>query len=332
MDGTNNKTGWRQQHTHGLMSWVLFVFLLFICPLSQASILLLLSGENSYYRETAESLQKTTSTLGISPDNFEIVTIGEAQQANTLNKPYELIVAIGSSAARESLLQNSNTPLLNIFTPKNAFDAIELSTVHETNRKISAIYLDQPLSRLITLSCLLKPEARNFGTIFGPVSQSSQSEIEALTNENGIQLNHAFLAEDNNPVAVLKPIVSKSDLFIAIPDHAILNRAIAKWILYMGFQQKVPVIGFSKAYTNAGALASVFSSPEGIGKHAGELIFDWLENSNQAIWNPQYPRYYTLSTNPAVARSLGISLPSERELYEKFQEQELKQKAHGNDQ
>ena len=101
-----------------------------------------------------------------------------------------------------------------------------------------------------------------------------------------------------------------------------LNRAIAKWILYLSFQHKVPVIGFSKAYTNAGALASVYSSPEGVGKHAGELISSWLKRGDEGIWEPQYPRYYTLSTNPAVARSLDITLPPESELYESFDQQE----------
>ncbi len=322
MDGQNNKLGWGQQRIGGLIRYAVVLCLLFICPLSQAKILLLLSGDNSYYQETAESLQTTTSLLGMEFSSFEIATLEEAQKTNAISKPYELIVAIGTAATREALEQNKTAPLLNIFTPKNAFDAIALSAVSASDRKISAIYLDQPLSRLITLGCLLKPDADKFGTIFGPVSQGSRPEIEALTKENGIQLNSAFLTEDDNPVAILKPVVTTSDLFIAIPDHAMLNRAIAKWILYMGFQQKVPVIGFSRAYTHAGALASVFSSPEGIGKHAGELIFNWLAHSDQAIWQPQYPHYYTLSTNPAVARSLGVSLPTERELYERFQKRE----------
>lgn len=323
MDGQNNKPGCRQQRASGLIRYALIVCLLFICPLSQASILLLLSGDNSYYQETAESLQATVSSLGMASNSFEIATLEEAHKTNAIvSKPYELIVAIGTAATREAIEQNKTAPLLNIFTPKNAFDAISLSAVSASNRQISAIYLDQPLSRLITLGRTLKPDAAKFGTIFGPVSQGSQPEIEALTKKNGIQLNYAFLDEDDNPVAILKPVVTKSDLFIAIPDHAMLNRAIAKWILYMGFQQKVPVIGFSRAYTHAGALASVFSSPEGIGKHAGELIYNWLKHSDQAIWQPQYPHYFTLSTNPAVARSLGISLPTERELYERFQKQE----------
>lgn len=306
---------------HFLRSGLLLCLLL-TSSISQASVLLLLSNEVSYYQDTAKSVLETTSNLGIPDNQFDILTVKESQDKKALSSPYELIVAIGTSAASEALLHESETPLLSIFTPKDAIDSIQIPEEQKKQRQVSAIYLDQPLERLITLACFLKPEADQFGTIFGPISKHTQPEIERITKENSIQLKYDFLTKDDNPVAVLKPIVANSELFIAIPDHAILNRAIAKWILYLSFQHKIPVIGFSKAYTNAGALASVYSSPQNIGQHAGELIAAWLKDNDQTIWNTQFPRYFTLSTNPAVARSLGISLPQESDLYVKFQQKE----------
>jgi ABC-type uncharacterized transport system substrate-binding protein len=326
MDGLNNKFLGRRRLAAYWLRRGLLPCLLLICSLVQANTLLLLSSDASYYKDTAQSLQTTAAGLGVPANSFTVVTLEESRRNKSFSKTYQLIVAIGTSAAYEALQEDKSTPLLNIFTPKNAFDALDTSEERQPHHQISAIYLDQPLSRLIALGCLLKPEAKTFGTIFGPISQEVQSDIQALTHKNGILLKHSFLSPEDNPVAILKPVVSESDLFIAIPDHAILNRAIAKWILYLSFQQKVPVIGFSKAYTNAGALASVYSSPEDIGKHAGELISSWLKNGDENLWQPQYPRYYTLSTNPAVARSLGITLPSESKLYEEFQQKEkLKQ-------
>lgn len=322
MEGFINQVKKRRVYSSSLLRTLLFACALLTSAVSQAQILLLLSSDVAYYQETAENLKKASSAQGIPSSYFDTFTIQETPQTNALNRPYEFIVAIGTAATREALATKPNTPLLNIFTPKNAFEALAPAS---DNQQISAVYLDQPLARLITLSCLLKPEAKEFGTIFGPVSKNVQPEIEALVRKNNIHLNHAQLDKDNNPVAVLKPVVQQSDLFIALPDHAIFNRAIAKWILYLGFQQKVPVIGFSKAYTTAGALASVYSSPENIGTHAGELIADWLNHENPAIWQPQYPRYYTLTTNPAVARSLGILLPTESVLYQTFQAMEEKQ-------
>jgi putative ABC transport system substrate-binding protein len=327
MDGMNFKFSWKFCRKRTLLRHILFVCLSLSGISARADILLLLSSDVGYYRETAKSLTTTAIDLGLPKKQFNVVSLQQWQQWQQHQhhgddgQPYELIVAIGTAAANAALQQQSDIPLLNIFMPRNAFESLHAAE-QQTSRKVSAIYLDQPLKRLITLSCLLKPEAKNFGTIFGPISKNNQPEIERLTNENGILLSYDFLSDEDNPVATLKPIVADSELFIAIPDHAILNRAIARWILYLSFQQKIPVIGFSHAYTNAGAVASVFSSPENIGIHAAELIADWLTGGSQQIWTPQYPRYFTLSTNPAVARSLDITLPREKELYEKFREKE----------
>lgn len=326
MDSVIPQLKWIPRRKNYILRLSLLLCLLLSSSATTASTLLLLSGNAAYYQETAQSLQTNAVSLGISNDQFDVLTVEEFNRQHknqpAASKPYELIVAIGTIAATDAIEHKNKTPLLNIFIPKNAFDSIYSVGAQKSSQKISAIYLDQPSKRLITLACLLKPEIKEFGTIFGPISKSIQPEIEQLTKARGINLNYDFLSKEDNPVTALKPVVTASELFIAIPDRAILNRAIARWILHLGFQNKIPVIGFSKAYTNAGAVASVYSSPENIGKHAAELIASWLQNTNSDIWSPQYPRYYTLSTNPAVARSLGIPLPKEKALYSKFKHME----------
>lgn len=326
MDGVTPQLKWIQRRKNCILRLSFLLCLLFSCSVTTASTLLLLSGNATYYQETAQSIQTNAVNLGMPNNQFDVLTVEKFNQhyknQQSFSKPYELIVTIGTVAATDVIRHKSKTPLLNIFIPKNAFDSIYSAEAEQSSQKVSAIYLDQPSKRFITLAHLLKPEAKKFGTIFGPISKNIQPEIERLAKVRGINLNYDFLSEEDNPVAALKPVVTASELFIAIPDHAILNRAIARWILYLGFQHKIPVIGFSNAYTNAGAIASVYSSPENIGKHAAELITGWLKNNDRSIWTPQYPRYYTLSTNPAVARSLGITLPKEKELHTKFKQME----------
>ena len=326
MDSVTPQLKWIQRRKNYILRLSLLLCLLFPSSFTTASTLLLLSGNAAYYQETAQSLQTNAVNLGISNDQFDVLTVEEFNRQHknqqAASKSYELIVAIGTVAATNAIQHKGKTPLLNIFIPKNAFDSIYSVEAQLSSQKISAIYLDQPSKRLLTLACLLKPKAKEFGTIFGPISKNIQPEIEQLTTARDINLNYDFLSKEDNPVTALKPVVTASELFIAIPDRAILNRAIARWILHLGFQHKIPVIGFSNAYTNAGAIASVYSSPENIGKHAAELIASWLKNTNSDIWSPQYPRYYTLSTNPAVARSLGIPLPKEKELYTQFKHME----------
>ncbi len=304
-----------------LKSSALF-FAVLMSNVCNASVLLLLSSKAPYYRETADVLQATVASTLATPLPFERASLDSPDLKEVLAKPYELIVAIGSNATHETLARSDRTPVLSIFTPKNAFDALQPAQSSPTDRSIAVLYLDQPLNRVIELASLLRPSAKRFGTVFGPISKEWESDLKSLTTERGISLEHAYLHHDDNPVSILRPLVQNSDLFIALPDQAILNRAIAKWILHLSFQQKVPVIGFSKAYTNAGALASIYSAPTDVGKHAGEVISAWLLNKNSLDQLRQYPRYFTISTNPAVARSLGVTLPPENQLYRNIEQQE----------
>jgi ABC-type uncharacterized transport system substrate-binding protein len=313
----------RKQGIFATLSTTGLLFLsLLLCPVTQADILLLLSSDASYYLETASSLQDTVNKALPESPGFSTINLQKTKLSDHRGPSYQLIVAIGSYATREVVNWGGETPVLSIFTPKNAYESAWSAHDKATARPASAIFLDQPLSRVITLASLLKPQATRFSTIFGPASRGLEAELKTLTAARGLILKHGYLDKEDNPVSVLRPVVSGTDLFIALPDQAVLNRAIAKWILHLSFQQKVPVIGFSKAYTVAGALASIFSSPDDIGRQAGEQISQWLRNPASTLGEPQYPRYFSITTNPAIARSLGISLPADNTLYMGIQRQE----------
>lgn len=285
-------------------------------------MLLLLSSDAPYYEETAASLQASAADSSPNAPTFKTLTLQSAETDTVLTQPWQLIVTIGSKATQHVLTEPGKIPVLSIFTPKNAFDSIQVNQDTERSRPVSAIYLDQPLERVVNLATKLKPEAKQFGAVFGPISQLWENELRTLTKQKTIDLISAHLTPDDNPVAVLRPLVQDSDLFIALPDHAPLNRAIAKWILHLSFQKKVPVIGFSRAYTNAGALASIYSTPDDIGKQAGQLIVARLIDGDTSLPRAQYPRYFTISTNFSVAASLGVSLPADNELYRSLEQEE----------
>ena len=305
--------------------WLVSILLLLCALPGQAEpasrIALLLSAETSFYEAAADQLKQTLKNAN-NPPATDTLIVGNAATDRLNNNHYRLIVAVGTSAAKAAANHAHNTPVLNIFIPKSGYERIASTLPAEQRGQFSAIYLDQPLERMISLGKLLQPDARHMGTILGPVSSNHLDELIVAAEHSGLNLHAKTLTDGDNPITALKPIVTSSDFFVAIPDQAILNRSVAKWILYLSYSEKVPVIGFSQAYTNAGALASVFSSPTDIGTHAGELITRWLNDADPDIWRPQYTTYCTVSTNPAVARSLGIILPSEKKLTSLLKERE----------
>lgn len=285
---------------------------------ADTSIAVLLSGNAPYYQQASEALQSTLHQKMASPPKLDFIQLDHANPKTIDDGRYQLIVTVGTSAAKFTAERLHTTPVLATFIPQSGFEKITRHLPEKSPRPFSAVFLDQPLSRLITLGQLLRPDATNIGTVLGPISQQHLPEFKQLSKEQPFNFHHALLDDQDNPVSALKPVVAASDLFIAVPDQAVLNRSVAKWILYLSFSKKIPVIGFSKAYTDAGALASVYSSPQNVGLQTGELVSNWLIHQDPLIWQPQYPSHCTLRSNPAVARSLGIKIPSDKELAAQF--------------
>ena len=78
----------------------------------------------------------------------------------------------------------------------------------------------------------------------------------------------------------------------------------------MAYQRRLPVIGFSKAYVKAGAVAAVYTTPEQIGRQAGEEVIHWLQNGSEGFRDSQYPTDYEIAFNLPVAESLELRIPN----------------------
>ncbi len=134
----------------------------------------------------------------------------------------------------------------------------------------------------------------------------------------GLTLNMESVDTRDNAAEAIKRLLRSSDLLLALHDPVALKPVTAKWLLYMAYQRGLPVIGFSRAYLKAGAVASVFSTPEQIGRQAGERLLRWLESGGTDLGDPQYPKYYSVDFNRPVAESLEIEIPDNGEVVQRI--------------
>ncbi len=313
--------------------WQPLIFLCVLFPTfataENTRIEVLLSSNAGYYQQVVAGL--TDALLQEHPDaEIQTVPLNKFSDAADFTESSRLVIAVGTSASEAAMRHSGSFTLLCTFLPRSAYLALLEQYQNQLESKsISAIFLDQPMSRYMALIKMLVPDASRLGTAVGPISKQLLPDIRALAEQQHLQLRHVSLSENNNPVATLSPVVENSDVFLATPDHANLNRVIAKWLLYLSIRQRIPVIGFSLAYVNAGALAAVYSSPEDVGRDAGEAASRWLDQSERKLQPARYPVYFSLRTNPSVARALGIHLPNETDLYFHVRENSKKIRANG---
>lgn len=284
--------------------------------------LIVLSDNTPSYQKVLRSISSATQT------NFDSISVSKLTKTPEILSENErdYIVAIGSRATAflmERLPEGSST-LIATFIPRRSYQALVAKYKNAPivrEKGVAAVYLDQPYTRQLRLARLIKPEAKILSVAFSSASATDLPLLTRATKETGFTLKHTVLNENHSPIKQLQPLIEASDLFLTLPDKAVFNRTTAKWILYISYRQRVPLLGFSKKYVDAGAVAGVYSSPEQIGQQTGELL-NQLQQSVQNIHRSVYPIYFSVATNPSAAKSLRIHIPDATQLEQQLREAE----------
>lgn len=272
-----------------------------------------ISGDAYYFTLTYQ--QMTKRVLAELPDTQFVLLTSASLRIHTDQSDFDLIVAIGDEATRTALEHPIDTPLLATFINEATFrQSLNDNAALQPQRRISAIYLDQPAIYRVRLARTLAPNAHVLGTALGPIASQARHEYLAAATQYGFELLSLPINLDSNPNLELTPVFRQADVFVVAPDSARVNQAASRWILNLGYRNRIPIIGFSQSYTREGALASLYTAPQDIGRDTGESIIAWLCCANEETWVPRYSRYFTIDTNTSVAHALGMELPPDSEL------------------
>jgi putative ABC transport system substrate-binding protein len=267
------------------------------------SLVILLSDRHHIYQDLANAIQTDAFT------DSQILVLEEFDN-NTTQLP-ELFLAIGTRACETALqLTEQRSDIVCTFLPSQTF--LRLLEQYRTgsataNARVTAVFMDQPLQRQIHLARLIDPEAESIGTVFGNSSVYQQQAFETLSLAAGFNAQHAFLDERQNPVQVLTPIIQRSDIFLALPDSASFNRNVTRWSLYITLRNRVPLIGYSASYAEAGAVISIYTTPHQLARQTSQVL-NQIANTD-VMPEPAYPLEFTLNINQSASRTLRLDVP-----------------------
>jgi ABC-type uncharacterized transport system substrate-binding protein len=217
-----------------------------------------------------------------------------------------LFLALGTEACAVLARSEPRGPVLCTLLPQASFERVLRQSGRRAGTQFSALFLNQPLNRQLELMRLALPQARRIGVLWGPDSQWQEAMLESAARSRGLRVIGARPGQTATVYGELKEILDESDLLLALADPQIYNSRSIQNILLASFRAQVPMLAFSPAYVRAGALLAVYSTPEQIGRQAGQLARAVLQG--QPLLLPQYPRYFEVGVNEHVARSLGLTL------------------------
>ncbi|GBL45033.1 hypothetical protein SFMTTN_0837 [Sulfuriferula multivorans] len=294
--------------------------LLLCAPSWAAGVLVLMSDKSPPYQEVADGFRVQLQHERPAVQVIVEASLERAEKAVTANT--SLLVSVGMKATRAALALNTRAPILAVLVPKDSFDSLALPA-NEARRSISAIYLDQPYSRQLAMIRMAFPERRRIGVLLREKNRQKLEALLASARLQKIQVTGELIPNASEIIPALEHLLGASDMLLVLPDALLYNKNDIQGVLLTSYRYHVPLIGYSQALVRAGAIVALYSKPQQIGYHAAEVALRYLDTGDLPA--PQYPKYFTVSINQQVARSLNISVPDEIELQTALQRREQEQ-------
>lgn len=287
--------------------WGCLLWALWAAGMAQAGGVLVVSSgaSNAGYAQTAQALVAALQQLGV-----QELAQREAQEVETMDFSGtalpKVVVSLGVEALRQVLNRDLRTPVIAALVPRQSFEAAVSRAGSKTAALTAAVYLDQPVARQLELLRLALPGARRIGVLWGPESEAQQPALQAALRARAMQEVPGYVSGSTPLFEALQSAMEDVQVLLAWPDPKVYNSATVANILLTTYRARVPVMGFSAALVNAGALLSVHSTPQQIGQQAAQMVRTSLQSGLPP--GSQYPVEFEVAVNERVAHTLGMEL------------------------
>ncbi|WP_305909068.1 ABC transporter substrate binding protein [Methylomarinum sp. Ch1-1] len=276
------------------------------------TVLVISDTESKIHDQVVNELQNqqfTEQAFNIEYRRLDQVNSNALRQNNIA-----LVITLGYQAAL--LANRSDMVTLNTLLPKQSMADEKLCILAQCPElpRHYGLYLDQPIARQLNLLTTTLSGVKSVGVLTADFSVNKLEALKEQGKQRHLQINNRSVSSASEINNQLNELVKESDVLLALPDPLIHNRRTIPYLLLTSYRYNVPVIGFSKAYVNAGAIAAVYSSPRQIARHIWELATRILLAPKSMKQRTYPPKYFSVNINRNVARSLEFHLPESEQI------------------
>lgn len=244
---------------------------------------------------------------------------GQPLQLLQLNGPYSpttadgrigFYVALGSQACERLANEPRQVTVLCAMVAMAQFEKIRDRLSPAMALQTAALFLDQPLNRQMRLMRLAWPKVKHLGVLLGSQSATQQLAMRNTARAAGFDLVLAKRDKDAPDFRALFDLFKRSEVLWALPDPDVYSVQTSYNILLAAWRSGVPVMAFSPAYVNAGAVLGLFATPAQVGQDAAALTLSLLR-SQLPPGHTDHARLFEVSVNTTVAASFGMTLDAQ---------------------
>jgi ABC-type uncharacterized transport system substrate-binding protein len=261
--------------------------------LKRHDIKITIADDSDSTKRIVENLQKKFITA-------QVIT-----NINTINstKKKVIYIAVGPSALRALLAKNLGSPTISVFTSSQAYRAILENSPKHRHTTVTAIFAEpSPFDQLQLISALYKRRV-SVATLISDKNTYLVPMLHRAASRANINLIIERISDEDNINRVLNSVATVP-VILALPDSTLYSVENIRNILVTTYRHNQSIIGFSTSLVKAGALASAYSSIEDIVAQLDELINELTVSGR--IPEPQFPKYFSVTINDSVAKSLNL--------------------------
>lgn len=273
------------------------------------SVTLLLSDMGGIYQEAAQVLQADLEQAGVQVTQQSLLQRGEPRRE-------DWVVALGVAALQQVMAEPAATPVLSVLVPRASYLRLTAGKLRAT----TALYLDQPLERMAALQHSALPDSRRVGVLIGPTMKALREDAGQAGASQRLDMQFRMVESSEEVFPALSELSEGIDVLWLLPDPLVVHRNNLQSLFLQTYRQRLPVLAYSAALVQAGAMLGLYATPTQLGHEAAQwIIKSLLPAGGRKLPPPRYPASFVVAVNPSVARSLNLTLPSVDELTRRLQ-------------
>ncbi len=218
-----------------------------------------------------------------------------------LDSSSDAVVAIGSKAYK-AVKSLKTLPLFTmlVYPYKQAKDD-----------NIWWVSTDVDPAKYLDAAAEILPHIGKIGLIINPALSGAYSmALLKAGKEKGLQIILKDVDSAREVPAALSSLTGRVDLLMMIPDTTVSADDSVLSMVSFSYQNKIPLMTFSRKFLEMGALLSLEIDPFDIGKQTGEMAWTVLKNGDVKPAPVYYARKAFLVINHKIAAKLGIHIPN----------------------
>ncbi len=214
----------------------------------------------------------------------------------------DLVVTLGTVATRAAAAVISDRPIVAGMVLDDA--------LLQSAPNLTGVALTFPIELQIESLRRFLPDSRRLGVLYHPRHNGEfVRRAEKLAREAGFRLVLREVDAPGDLPDALKSLERSVDAIWGIPDPVVLSPDTARTILLFTIRNRIPFVGLSKAWVDAGALYALDRDYGDLGEQCAEMALRILAGTRSGSLPPTGPRRALYSVNLKTAHHLGLDLP-----------------------